>query len=123
MMPLSEKVLYHQIHPFKLATDVTASVVSLYLFWRHDLVLAIVLHLAPPILASALVISCFDLLPQQQSAFGRYVKRWMSRSVEAIRLGGDIVTVFAAWYHSATGIGIGVLIILAAWLSGLARSP
>ena len=42
-MTLQEKILYHQIHPFKLFTDISAEFVSLYLFWRHKLIAGIVL--------------------------------------------------------------------------------
>jgi hypothetical protein len=31
-MTPQEKMLYHQIHPLKLATDISAEIVSLYLF-------------------------------------------------------------------------------------------
>src|SRR5829696_9704847 len=34
-MDLSEKVLYHQIHPAKLAADVSGSLLSTYLMWRR----------------------------------------------------------------------------------------
>jgi hypothetical protein len=120
-MTLSEKALYHQIHPFKLGNDATFAFVSLYFFWQHRLWLALVLHLAPPIIASALVISLADLERQKNSAFGRYVKRMMTRSVEAVRLAGDIVMVFGAWYHSYALIAGGLVIVVAAWLSGLMR--
>jgi len=34
-MDFGEKVLYHQIHPAKLAADVGGSLVSTYLMWRR----------------------------------------------------------------------------------------
>jgi hypothetical protein len=34
-MDFGEKVLYHQIHPAKLAADISASLVSTYLMWRR----------------------------------------------------------------------------------------
>ena len=34
-MDLSEKVLYHQIHPAKLAADITGSIISTYLMWHR----------------------------------------------------------------------------------------
>ena len=33
-MDFNEKVLYHQIHPAKLAADVSGSLLSSYLMWR-----------------------------------------------------------------------------------------
>jgi hypothetical protein len=40
-MDLGEKVLYHQIHPAKLTADVSGSLVSTYLMWRHKFVAAL----------------------------------------------------------------------------------
>jgi hypothetical protein len=32
-MTLQEKILYHQIHPLKLAADIGCELASLYFFW------------------------------------------------------------------------------------------
>src|SRR6516164_6761370 len=105
-MHLRDKILYHQIHPLKLGTDATAAVISLWFFWQHRLLAALILHIAPPLIASFFLISFVDLESQRRSRFGRYVKRMMSHTVEAIRLAGDIVMVFGAWYHSIYSIAI-----------------
>ena len=118
-MTFAEKVLYHQIHPLKLCTDIAFAVVSLYLFWQHLLWVGLVAHFVPPIVASIFVISFADLTRQRDSAFGGYVRHMMTRTIEAIRLGGDIVSAFGAWYHSVPAIIAGLLIVLLAWLSGL----
>jgi hypothetical protein len=46
-MTLNEKILFHQVHPAKLGTDIAAAVVSLYFFWQHQLMLGLVTHVAP----------------------------------------------------------------------------
>jgi len=120
-MNFADKVLYHQIHPLKLGTDILASLVSLYFFWEHELFIGLILHLAPPIIASLAVIYGFDLEPQRQSALGQYVKRTMTHGVEAIRLIGDIIMVLGAWFHSIPLIGVGLAIVAAGWLSGVVR--
>ena len=117
-MTRSDKILYHQIHPLKLGTDIIAAIVSLYFFWQDQLLLGLVVHIAPPIIASALVISLVDLEPQRQSALGQYIKRSMSHTKEAIRLVGDIVMVFGAWYRSWGVVLLGLLIVIGAWFSG-----
>src|SRR6185295_653084 len=91
---------YHQIHPLKLTADAGAAVISLYFFWQHDLAIGLISHLAPPIIASALLLGFGDFERQRVSALGRYIALHMTRSVEAIRLAGDIVMVFGAWYRS-----------------------
>ena len=55
-MTLKEKILYHQIHPLKLAADIGCEPVSLYFFWQHDLVLGLATHFVPPIAASLILI-------------------------------------------------------------------
>jgi hypothetical protein len=121
-MNFADKVLYHQIHPLKLGTDILASLVSLYFFWQHRLLIGLLLHLAPPIIASLVVIHTVDLEPQRQSAFGQYVKRMMTRKIEAIRLSGDIVMILGAWFRSLPLIGAGLAIVIAGWLSGIVRT-
>jgi hypothetical protein len=54
---LKEKVLFHQIHPAKLATDVGAAVISFYFLWQHDLVIGLLTHFTPPPIASAASVS------------------------------------------------------------------
>ena len=34
-MTLRERILYQQIHPFKLATDRSTGVMAALFFWRH----------------------------------------------------------------------------------------
>jgi len=120
-MNFADKVLYHQIHPLKFGTDIVASLVSLYFFWQHKLFIGLILHLAPPIIASLAVIYAFDLDPQRQSAFGQYLKRTMTHAIEAIRLIGDIVMVLGAWFHSVPLIGAGLAMVVGGWLSGVIR--
>jgi hypothetical protein len=120
-MNFADKVLYHQIHPLKLGTDILASLVSLYFFWEHKLFIGLILHLAPPIIASLAVIYGFDLEPQRQSALGQYVKRTMTHGIEAIRLIGDILMVLGAWFHSIPLIRVGLAIVAAGWLNGVVR--
>lgn len=52
-MELRDAVLYHQVHPAKLATDVASSVVSPYLLWRRRLLLALLVTFVPPIAIAA----------------------------------------------------------------------
>jgi cobalamin synthase len=120
-MRLREKALYHQIHPAKLGTDILAAFASLYFLWQHQLLLGLAIHFAPPVLASALLVRFSHLDAQKNSALGRYVARHMTRTIELVRLAGDIVMVFGAWYHAPAVIATGLLIVLAAWASGPLR--
>ncbi len=118
-MTLREKSLYHQIHPFKLGTDVAAQIVATYFFWNHSLIVAFVVMLIPPIIMSAFVINMLDLANIKDSAVGRYLKRSMTRGMETIRLLGTVPIVLGAWYHMPWLIGLGIIIILYGWLRGV----
>jgi hypothetical protein len=117
-MTLKEKALYLQIHPFKLSTDILAAAVSLYLFWAHQPLIALVLHFAPPLIASWLLVRYADLEPLRQSDFGRYVEKNMSRTIEGVRLFGDLVMIFGAWKHDAMLMTLGLVVIIGAWCNG-----
>jgi hypothetical protein len=45
-MDVNEKVLYQQVHPAKLAADVSGSLVSTYLMWRRRFVWAMLRYAA-----------------------------------------------------------------------------
>ena len=122
-MDLTEQVLYHQIHPAKLAADVAGSVISTALVWHHKVGIALASAFAPALLASALVLRFADLERLKQSAFGHYIHRCMTRRVEAWRFSGQVVMWVGAWQHRVWLILTGVLIVVAAWASGLWQPP
>jgi hypothetical protein len=117
---LPEKVLYHQIHPLKLLADGSAELVSLLWFWQHRFGPAIVAHFVPPVVASLALIRWADLEPYRRSAFGRYVGRWMTPRMQAVRFLGDLVMVVGAWRRRWPIIVAGALLVLLGWLRGLA---
>jgi hypothetical protein len=51
-MDLREKVLYHQIHPLKLATDISVTPLFLYYLWEHRTVTALLIGFVPPLVVS-----------------------------------------------------------------------
>ena len=118
-MTLQEKSLYHQIHPLKLGTDITAQVVATYFFWMHQLVIGLMVMLIPPIVVSALLVNVLDFTKIKQSAVGRYLKRSMPHGMEALRLLGTVPMVLGAWYHMPWLIGLGLVMTLFGWLRGL----
>ena len=117
-MTLKEKLLFHQVHPAKLATDIGAAIVSLYLLWQHQLVLGLLTHFIPPPIGSAAVIRFADLDSYKNTRLGAYLLRYMTPIAQAARLAGDLITVGAAWYQSFAGILFGLAVIAAAWSYG-----
>ena len=119
-MTFREKVLYHQIHPVKLLTDVVVTIPAAYFFWKHDLIAAIVISLGPPLVISAVILlSPVDLERYKRSALGRYLVAYMTRLVEAVRLLGFIIVATGCWLHNVGLVLGGVLIVVLAWLRGL----
>src|SRR6266851_9315493 len=118
-MTSQEKYLYHQIHPLKLLTDWSTGIISLYFFWHHHFFAAVAIALIPPIVASSLLIKFANLEGQRASRFGHYVQRYMSRAMETLRLLGFVVMAAGAWSHAPWIIGVGLCIILFAWLNGI----
>jgi hypothetical protein len=123
-MDFHEKVLYHQIHPAKLAADIGGSLVSTYLMWRRRFVAAMLAAFVPALLASVLVIRYADLDRRKHSRFGLYMRRYMDRRVvDAWRFFGQLVMWVGAWYQVGKLVPIGVATVVAAWVSGLWRRP
>jgi hypothetical protein len=87
-----EKVLYHQVHPVKLAADVGASLLSTYLMWRRRFAWAMLAAFVPAVVASVSVIRYADLERRKHSRFGRYVRRYMDRrDLDAWRFFGQVL--------------------------------
>jgi hypothetical protein len=118
-MTSEEKALYHQIHPLKLLADISAEVISLYLFWRRRLIPGLIAMFGPPVIASALIMGLVDLEPYKRSAFGQYVRTYMTPGVVAMRVLGTVVTHVGAWYHKPAFIPLGLSIVLLGWMRGI----
>ena len=107
-----------EIHPAKLLTDASAAVLCLYLLWRRDLSLAVIVAMVPPLIASGLVLRFTDLEALKQSTLGVYVKRHMIPAMQLLRVCGFLVMAVAAWKHAPIAILAGLGIVAAGWLKG-----
>lgn len=117
-MTPQEKRLYHQIHPLKLATDISAEIVSLYLFWKHRLLAGMLVFLVPPVIASTLIMQLANLEAYRKSVLGRYIREYMTPSAVALRILGTIITHVGAWYRKPALIPLGLMTVLLGWLRG-----
>ena len=93
--------------------------VALYFFWIHWFLLAVAVSLIPSIVASVLIMQFFDLSNYADSKFGNYIKRYMGRLIEAVRLAGFVITAVGAWVHVWWLIPIGFVVVVLAWLRGV----
>ena len=121
-MQRRDRLLYHQIHPAKLVTDVASAAAAATLFWRHRPAFALIVGFVPSIVTSIVLLRGADLEPYRRSAFGRYVRRFMTRRVELARLAGLLPLWGGAWLRRPSLIGLGVVWILGCWLIGLRKS-
>jgi hypothetical protein len=120
-MTFAERVLYHQIHPAKVFTDVATAVIAIDLFWRHFLVPGLVIAILPPVLVSATLIRDYDLDPLRRSAMGAYLRRFMPPWVQALRLFATAFAFYAAWYQVPAGVFGGLALVGACWANGIVR--
>ncbi len=120
-MDRQERMLFHQIHPLKLATDWISAFISLWFFWRHELLTGLVILFVPSVIVTFALVTYADLEKRRASPFGRYVARYMTLPVQLARFLGMFIAVLGAWYHVALAIAGGFLVILLAWLWGLLR--
>jgi hypothetical protein len=118
-LTLREKVLYHQIHPAKLAVDIAGGALSTWLAWQHHLVLAAVTGFVPSIIITVVMLRTMSFTRQRDSEFGHYIAKYMTPTVQAIRLGGQGVAWVGAWLQLGVVIVAGVVIIVAGWTYGL----
>ncbi len=113
-----EKVLYHQIHPLKLLTDWSTGAVSFYLLWQRRPRAALIVQFVPAIVVSSALMRWADLEPQRSSALGRYVKEYMTPSMQGVRFAGNLVMSLGAWRRRPGLLLVGLLMILYGWLRG-----
>lgn len=120
-MTFAERALYHQIHPAKLFADISTALVAIDLFWRHELVPALIIALLPPVLVSAVLLREADLERYRSSPMGAYLRRFMPPWVQALRLFGVAVAFYAAWYHVPAGVIGGLALVAICWGNGIGR--
>jgi hypothetical protein len=117
-MTRAERLLYHQVHPLKLLTDVTSSFSSSWLLWQQRWAMAASVAFLPSIVVSALLLWRADLEPWAHTPIGRYVARFMTRKVEALRFCGQLLMWAGAALHVVWWLPLGMMIVVFAWLKG-----
>jgi len=120
-MTVEERLLYHQIHPLKLLTDLGVTPCALLLLRQHRLAIGLAVSFLPPVVASAVILRYAELEPYERSRVGRYVRRHMTPAMQALRLAGAVVMMLGAWYRRPWLLPAGLCIILFGWLRGLLR--
>ncbi len=118
-MNIIDKTLYHQIHPFKMATDVISAFGAVYLFWLHLIIEGLIVAFVPSLMISLFMLKLMDFEKQKQSNFGKYVKKYMGRGTDTVRSLGFLVMLAGSWFHFAWMVALGFLVIILTWMNGL----
>jgi hypothetical protein len=119
-MDFREKKLYHQIHPLKLAVDIGVTPIFLFFLWHHQIARALLVAFVPPVLVSAaMMVWPPDLERLKNSSLGRYLSKYMTPTIEAVRLQTLVPMAWGGWIHSLWPIALGMLVLLLAWCNGL----
>jgi len=117
-----ERMLLHQVHPAKLAVDISASVLSSLLLWDHRLAAGLGVHYLAPVLGSALIFRFVNVDVLADTSAGRYLLSHMPPRFVALRLAGDTLMTIGAWRRRPDWIIGGVLLVAAGWSHGLLGS-
>jgi hypothetical protein len=120
-MSRRDRLLFHQIHPVKLAVDVAGGVVSTWLMYEHRWVAALLSTFPASIVATAALVRWAELERLRDSAFGRYVAHHMTATATATRSAGQIVAWIGAWLRSPALIVGGAAVIAIGWTYSLPR--
>jgi len=120
-MQFAERVLYHQIHPVKLFTDVSTAFIAAALLWNHRPTPALLVGFLPAVLVSAALMRWANLEPYRASRLGRYVAGFMTHRVEVARFAGLLPLWLGAWFRSPLAMAAGIVWILGCWSWGLRR--
>jgi hypothetical protein len=118
-----ESILVHQVHPVKLAFDISASLISNTLLWRHRLGAGLLSRYLLPVAGSALVLRFADLERVRRTSPGRYMLEHMPPSSMMVRLAGDTVMAVGAWRRKPSWLVVGGLLVAAGWSHGLFFEP
>ena len=112
------RVLYHQVHPLKLAMDISTAVGSLVLLAEHRISVALGVMFIPSILVSAVLVSRGNFSKTHESRVGAYLRRYMTKTMQGVRFLGIGVAAVGAWLHVWWLLPVGAAVILWGWFGG-----
>ena len=118
-MTVSERMLYHQLHPAKLVVDWSTAAIAGALLWRPLWFAALVVGFGPSILATLVFVSGFfdralDRIRTRKAAHA--LASHLTRGVNALRFAGLGLSWAGCALHQLWLVPVGIVVILGAWL-------
>jgi hypothetical protein len=118
-LTFQERALLHQVHPAKLAVDISASAISCALLWKHRLAAGLAVHYLAPVVGSAVILRVANVDRLVNTPGGSYVLTHMPPLMVALRLLGDTLMTIGAWRKRPDAILSGMLLVAVGWSHGL----
>jgi hypothetical protein len=122
-LEVAARVLYHQVRPLKLATDISTAVASLVLLAEHHLGSALAVMFVPSIIASAMLVQFADFSTTHESRVGAYLRRYMTTTMQGVRFLGMGTAAIGAWLGVWWLLPVGAAVILWGWFGGWVVDP
>jgi hypothetical protein len=118
-MSFRDRLLYHQIHPAKIATDASFGLLALVLLWRQRVVAGILLVTVTSLSSSVWLLIHSDLDRYRQSRAGRYMRVYQTAPVQLARFGSYGMMLAAARRRNTWVLAIGATALPTCWFYGL----
>jgi hypothetical protein len=118
-MTTDERRLYHLIHPAKVLADTAGACAALAAFWAGWPKTGVLIAIAAPMTASALLLRRADLEAQKRSRLGAYLKKYFPDSARYQRHAGFAVLAYGTWSRTFLACVLGAALIVHAWTQGL----
>jgi hypothetical protein len=112
--------VWHQAHPVRVAVDALAAAVAVVLFWRHHLVLGVLVAVVPSVGVSAYLLLAAKADDYSRWATTRFFASSLGTPFMLLRLAGIVAAAIGGWYHAWWAVAIGVVAYASSWLRGVA---
>ncbi len=103
-----------------MLTDVVSAFGAVYLLWEHFLILGVCIAFLPSTVLSMVLIAKVDLEKYKNSAFGVYIRKYMSsKALDWLRFAGLMIMMVGGWNRWLWLVAIGFCIVIYVWMKGL----
>jgi hypothetical protein len=103
-----------------MVTDVVSAFGAVYLLWEQRLIIGVCIAFIPSTVLSMVLIAKVDLEKYKNSAFGVYIRKYMSsKALDWLRFAGLMIMMVGGWNRWIWLVAIGLCVVLYVWMKGL----